>query len=101
MEKDFSKLKLNNKYIDNKFKTNDPNNIKYEKIEIKNNNNILNYNKEKELDIEGENVKEISNEEIKINRILKLREILKDNNLDKHITYDNLNNLYNLLFNNN
>ena len=101
MEKDFSKLKLNNKDIDNKFKTNDPNNIKYEKIEIKNNNNILNYNKEKELDIEGENVKEISNEEIKINRIFKLREILKDNNLDKHITYDNLNNLYNLLFNNN
>ena len=101
MEKDFSKLKLNNKDIDSKFKTNDPNNIKYEKIEIKNNNNILNYNKEKELDIEGENVKEISNEEIKINRILKLREILKDNNLDKHITYDNLNNLYNLLFNKN
>ena len=55
----------------------------------------------KELDIEGENSKEISNEEIKINRILKLREILKDNNLDKHITYDNLNNLYNLLFNKN
>ena len=101
MEKDFSKLKLNNKDIDNKFKTNDPNNIKYEKKEIKNNNNILNYTMEKELDSVGENVKEISNEEIKINRILKLREILKDNNLDKHITYDNLNNLYNLLFNNN
>ena len=31
MEKDFSKLKLNNKDIDSKFKTNDPNNIKYEK----------------------------------------------------------------------
>ena len=101
MEKDFSKLKLNNKDIDNKFKTNDPNNIKYEKNEIKKNNILLNNTKEKELDIEGENDKEISNEEIKINRILKLREILKDNNLDKHITYDNLNNLYNLLFNNN
>ena len=101
MEKDFSKLKLNNKDIDNKFKTNDPNNIKYEKKEIKINNNILNNTMVKELDIAGENSKEILNEEIKINRILKLREILKDNNLDKHITYDNLNNLYNLLFNNN
>ena len=101
MEKDFSKLKLNNKDIDSKFKTNDPNNIKYEKKEIKINNNILNNTMEKELDIVDENSKEISNEEIKINRILKLREILKDNNLDKHITYDNLNNLYNLLFNNN
>ena len=101
MEKDFYKLKFNNKDIDSKFKTNDPNNIKYEKKEIKKNNIILNNTIEKELDIMGENFKDISNEEIKINRILKLREILKDNNLDKHITYDNLNNLYNLLFNNN
>ena len=101
MEKNYSLLKNNNKKIDDKFKTTDPNTIKYDKKEINKDNILLNYTTGNEKNIINNNIKEESKEEIKINRIIKLRNILKDNSLDKHITYDNLNNLYNLLFNKN
>lgn len=101
MEKNYSLLKNNNKKIDDKFKTTDPNTIKYDKKEINKDNILLNYTTGNEKNIINNNIKEESKEEIKINRIIKLRNILKDNSLDKHITYDNLNNLYNLLFNDN
>ena len=101
MQKNYSLLKNNNNKIDDKFKTTDPNTIKYDKKEINKDNILLNYTTGNEKNIINNNIKEESKEEIKINRIIKLRNILKDNSLDKHITYDNLNNLYNLLFNNN
>ena len=101
MEKNYSLLKNNNNKIDDKFKTTDPNTIKYDKKEINKDNILLNYTTGNEKNIINNNIKEESKEEIKINRIIKLRNILKDNSLDKHITYDNLNNLYNLLFNDN
>ena len=96
MEKNYSLLKNNNNKIDDKFKTTDPNTIKYDKKEINKDNILLNYTTGNEKNIINNNIKEESKEEIKINRIIKLRNILKDNSLDKHITYDNLNNLYNL-----
>lgn len=101
MEKNYSLLKNNNIKVDDKFKTTDPNTIKYDKKEINKDNILLNYTTGNEKNIINNNIKEESKEEIKINRIIKLRNILKDNSLDKHITYDNLNNLYNLLFNDN
>ena len=101
MEKNYSLLKNNNKKIDDKFKTTDPNTIKYDKKENNKDNILLNYTTGNEKNIINNNIIEESKEEIKINRIIKLRNILKDNSLDKHITYDNLNNLYNLLFNDN
>lgn len=101
MEKNYSLLKNNNNKIDDKFKTTDPNTIKYDKKEINKDIILLNYTTGNEKNIINNNIKEESKEEIKINRIIKLRNILKDNSLDKHITYDNLNNLYNLLFNDN
>ena len=101
MEKNYSLLKNNNNKIDDKFKTTDPNTIKYDKKENIKDNILLNYTTGNEKNIINNNIKEESKEEIKINRIIKLRNILKDNSLDKHITYDNLNNLYNLLFNDN
>ena len=101
MEKNYSLLKNNNNKIDDKFKTTDPNTIKYDKKENNKDNILLNYTTGNEKNIINNNIKEESKEEIKINRIIKLRNILKDNSLDKHITYDNLNNLYNLLFNDN
>ena len=101
MEKIYSLLKNNNNKIDDKFKTTDPNTIKYDKKEINKDIILLNYTTGNEKNIINNNIKEESKEEIKINRIIKLRNILKDNSLDKHITYDNLNNLYNLLFNDN
>ena len=101
MEKNYSLLKNNNNKIDDKFKTTDPNTIKYDKKEINKDNILLNYTTGNEKNIINNIIKEESKEEVKINRIIKLRNILKDNSLDKHITYDNLNNLYNLLFNDN
>ena len=101
MEKNYSLLKNNNNKIDDKFKTTDPNTIKYDKKENNKDIILLNYTTGNEKNIINNNIKEESKEEIKINRIIKLRNILKDNSLDKHITYDNLNNLYNLLFNDN
>ena len=101
MEKNYSLLKNNNNKIDDKFKTTNPNTIKYDKKEINKDNILLNYTTGNEKNIINNNIKEDSKEEVKINRIIKLRNILKDNSLDKHITYDNLNNLYNLLFNKN
>ena len=101
MEKNYSLLKNNNNKIDDKFKTTNPNTIKYDKKEINKDNILLNYTTGNEKNIINNNIKEDSKEEVKINRIIKLRNILKDNSLDKHITYDNLNNLYNLLFNDN
>ena len=101
MEKNYSLLKNNNIKVDDKFKTTDPNTIKYDKKEINKDNILLNYTTGNEKNIINNIIKEESKEEVKINRIIKLRNILKDNSLDKHITYDNLNNLYNLLFNDN
>ena len=98
MEKNYSLLKNNNIKVDDKFKTTDPNTIKYDKKEINKDNILLNYTTGNEKNIINNIIKEESKEEVKINRIIKLRNILKDNSLDKHITYDNLNNLYNLLY---
>lgn len=101
----FSQLKKNNDNIietitkDNVWK--DPEKIFNEKKpiddlieseEINNDHDTINLSQK-------EPEKIINEEELKINRLYKIRNIIKEQKLEDEITYDNIYNIYNLLFN--